>query len=76
MKSRDLVGEYDDGVVHCTICDVTKEPEIAAAARVVFTPALVKRSPTPSAWILGALTKPERIDHLLSTCGISKRPRS
>lgn len=73
---RELLSRYDAGLVNCTICDVTKEPEMAAAARVSFTPALVKRSPPPAVWILGALTKPERIDDLLRTCGVSAGGRS
>ena len=69
----DVLSRFDGERVRFTICDVTREPEEAAAARVVFTPALVKRVPPPPIWVLGALTRPAAIDDLLSMCGI--RPR-
>ncbi len=53
-----LKGRYDLQVV-----DVLEQPELAEAANVIATPALVKRAPLPVRMIVGDLTQTERVLH-------------
>ena len=51
------------------VCDLFKDAAAAERDRVVFTPTLVKRSPTPRVWILGDLSQDDVVRELLVLCG-------
>ena len=68
-------GEHSAGLRSASIDfqlrDLTAETEHAARDRILFTPTLVKRSPPPSVWVLGDLSRPWIVTDLLPMCGIS-----
>ena len=67
----DLMRVYDTRDVDFRICDTTTDPDAATRDRIVFTPTLIKRSPPPSIWVLGDLSKPDVVTDLLHMCGVS-----
>jgi DNA-binding response OmpR family regulator len=60
----------DDRHVRFTVRDMTADPAAAAEDRVIFTPTLVKRSPPPTVWVLGNLSRANVVTDLLMMCGI------
>jgi len=62
---------YDPASIDFQVRDLTDETERAARDRTLFTPTLVKRSPPPSVWVLGDLSRPWIVTDLLQMCGIS-----
>jgi DNA-binding response OmpR family regulator len=71
-----LLRRYDDRHVRFAICDVAADPAQAALDRVVFTPSLVKRHPSPRMWVLGDLAQDDAVTSFLSACGLSEAPRT
>ena len=67
---RALLARYDHHHVRFEVRDMTADPADAAADRIIFTPTLVKRSPAPSVWVLGDLSRPNVVNDLLLMCGI------
>jgi DNA-binding response OmpR family regulator len=67
---RELLTRYDDRHVRFTVRDMTADEADAAEDRVIFTPTLVKRSPLPSVWVLGDLSRPNVVIDLLVMSGI------
>ena len=71
---NDLLRRYDRQLIDFRVCDTTEHPDAAARDRIIFTPTLIKRSPPPSVWVLGDLTKADVITDLLQMCGVSPAP--
>ncbi len=59
---------YRDRRVLLTICDLSNDASRAANDDVVFTPAVVKRSPGPRTFILGHTTSQELLLELIDGC--------
>jgi hypothetical protein len=68
---HEILRRYDRERIRFRVCDTTQEPDAAARDRIIFTPTLVKRSPPPSIWVLGDLTRPEVVTDLLHMCGVA-----
>lgn len=67
---RVLAGFNRDDVAY-SICDLQQNPETADHDRVVFTPTLVKRHPSPRLWIIGDLRDGDIVADLLRASGVS-----
>lgn len=70
---RVLAG-YADEDVQLTICDLSAGITAGAVAdKIGRTPTLVKRWPSPPAWIAGDLAQPEPLHDLLQAAGARRR---
>lgn len=67
---RELLARYDDRHVRLDVRDLTADPGNAVEDRIIYTPTLVKRSPPPSVWVLGDLSRPDIVVDLLLMCGV------
>jgi DNA-binding response OmpR family regulator len=67
---RELLARYDEAQVRFAVRDISADPEHAAVDRILFTPTLIRRSPSPQVWVLGDLSRPEVVIDLLLMCGI------
>jgi DNA-binding NtrC family response regulator len=66
-----VLGSFDRNEVAYSICDLQRNPETAEHDRVVFTPTLVKRHPSPRMWIIGDLRDGDVVSDLLRISGVS-----
>lgn len=62
---------YDPARIDFQVRDLTTETDAAVRDRILYTPTLLKRSPPPSVWVLGDLSRPWIVTDLLQMCGIS-----
>jgi DNA-binding response OmpR family regulator len=67
---RDVLSHYDVERLTLRIVDVSTQPSDAQRDRIIFTPTLVKRSPSPPLWIVGDLTRANVVPDLLHLCGL------
>ena len=67
-----LLAAYDPERVSFVICDLALEPDDAERDRVIFTPTLVKRNPTPRTWVLGDLSDATVVTDLLTMSGVER----
>ncbi len=65
-----VLAAFDRAEVAYSVCDLQQNPETADHDRVVFTPTLVKRHPTPRLWIIGDLRDGDIVADLLRTSGV------
>lgn len=69
-----VLTQYDASHVSLTICDLSRDrAPLADEDRIAFTPTLVKRRPSPRAWILGNLEKASVLEELLADAGLTKK---
>lgn len=66
-----VLAAFNRDDVAYSICDLQQNPETADHDRVVFTPTLVKRYPTPRLWIIGDLRDGDIVADLLRASGVS-----
>jgi CheY-like chemotaxis protein len=69
-----LLEDFRAAEIGFEVLDLARDPERAEKDNVVFTPTLVKRQPSPRAWILGDLSDPAVVTDLLHMCGIEPIP--
>jgi len=71
---RVLLERYDPSQVALTVHDLSKQvgPEVDED-RIAFTPTLVRRHPTPKAWILGDLEQGQILVDVLSLAGVEQQ---
>jgi CheY-like chemotaxis protein len=68
---ENILRGYDPASIDFQVRDLTTETDAAARDRILYTPTLLKRSPPPSVWVLGDLSRPWIITDLLQMCGIN-----
>lgn len=69
-----VLSRYDSAHVKLAIIDLSRErSELADEDRVAFTPTLVKRKPTPRAWVLGDLENGAVLVDLLAGAGLEQK---
>jgi CheY-like chemotaxis protein len=69
-----LLSAFRSADIGFAVYDLAQEPQRAEADNVIFTPTLVKRRPSPKAWILGDLSNPVVVTDLLHMCGVDPLP--
>lgn len=62
---------YDPARIDFRVRDLTAETDTAVRDHILYTPTLLKRSPPPSVWVLGDLSRPWIVTDLLQMCGLS-----
>jgi CheY-like chemotaxis protein len=67
-----LLAAYDGSRVKLVVCDLALKPEDAERDRVIFTPTLVKRYPSPRTWVLGDLSDATVVMDLLAMSGVER----
>lgn len=68
---ENMLRTYDPASIDFQVRDLTTCSDAAVRDRILYTPTLVKRSPPPSVWVLGDLSRPWIVSDLLQMCGIS-----
>ncbi|GGK94215.1 circadian clock KaiB family protein [Mangrovihabitans endophyticus] len=58
---RAICHTHFDGQVDVEVIDVLEQPDLAEADRILATPTLLKRWPTPARRIIGDLSDPDRV---------------
>lgn len=71
-RLRRVLQHYDCSALSVVVTDVLDDREGAARDRIVFTPTLVKRSPSPPSWIVGDLENVTVLEDLLAFCGVKR----
>ena len=66
---RHLAG-VETGQVKYVVVDLLETPLAGEADRIAFTPTLVKQHPGPRTWIVGNLSDPSVLTHMLRASGI------
>lgn len=66
-----VLDAFDRREVAYSVCDLQRNPETADHDRVVFTPTLVKRHPSPRLWIIGDLRDGDIVADLLRNSGVN-----
>ena len=66
-----VLAAFNRDDVAYSICDLQQNPETAEFDRVVFTPTLVKRHPSPRLWIIGDLRDGDVVADLLRASGVA-----
>lgn len=69
-----VLASFNRDEVAYSVCDLQQNPETADHDRVVFTPTLVKRHPSPRLWIIGDLRDGDIVADLLRASGVSPVP--
>ena len=65
-----LLKRFDKKQIRLEVCDISREPERAEEDAVCYTPMLVKREPLPRAYVIGDLSNPAAVLHVLASCGV------
>lgn len=65
-----VLSSFDRADIAFSVCDLQRNPETAEHDRVVFTPTLVKRHPSPRLWIIGDLRDGDIVADLLRSAGV------
>ena len=65
-----VLASFNRDDVAYSVCDLQRNPDTAEHDRVVFTPTLVKRHPSPRLWIIGDLRDGDIVADLLRTSGV------
>lgn len=69
-----VLRHYDPAHVALSVMDLSRErTPLADEDRIAFTPTLVKRKPTPRAWVLGNMENASVLEDLLSGAGLEKK---
>jgi circadian clock protein KaiB len=56
-----ICNEHLKGAFDLEIVDIYKNPQIAAEQQIVFSPALIKRSPAPKKILVGSLSNESKV---------------
>jgi len=67
---EETLSRYDSSRIKVKVVDITLDSASAANDRIIFTPALVKRTPPPQVWVLGDLSRPHVLPDLLRMWGV------
>ena len=68
-----LLHAYDEGNLELVVRDVAREPELAEADRVVFTPTLIVRMGDAVARVVGDLVDASAVTNMLTMGGLEKK---
>jgi hypothetical protein len=69
-NARRILQRYRSRDFAFSVCDLAGDPLAAERDQIAFTPTLCKRSPQPTVWILGDLSRPEPLIELLDFYGV------
>jgi DNA-binding NtrC family response regulator len=72
-RMQEVLADCGTEGIHYEVCDLFKNADSAERDRVVFTPTLVKRAPSPRVWIVGDLSEDGLVRDLLAMCGARRR---
>lgn len=73
VNMQRILDQFDPTLVDFRVCDLTLNPGLAEQDGIIVTPTLIKRSPAPTVWIVGDLSRAQAILDLLAGCGITPR---
>ena len=68
-----LLARYDEEQLELVVRDVAREPELAEADRVVFTPTLILRMGEAVARVVGDLVDASAVTNMLAMGGLEKK---
>jgi CheY-like chemotaxis protein len=63
---------FNPAQVSLTLCDLNQDHQTADADSIIFSPTLMKRSPSPPVWLVGVLGTGETVQELLQMCGVEE----
>jgi len=69
---KQAMARFNSSRVKLTVRHLTNDPASAADDRVVLTPALVRRRPSPRTYILGHFSSPDLLLELLADCDLGE----
>lgn len=73
VNLQGILDQFDQNLVDFRVCDLTLDPGLAEQDGIIVTPTLIKRSPAPTVWIVGDLSRGQAVIDLLASCGITPK---
>jgi DNA-binding NarL/FixJ family response regulator len=68
-----ILADYEESSVAFEVCDISRDAAAAAMDGIMFTPTLVRRFPSPRAWVLGDLDEPSIVRRMLDVAGATRK---